>query len=98
MIHFLKKDNFFLGLAMGLLLPLPFYALFWGLDILLKSTGLWHGLQQPENIYLLSVVGNFLLIRLTFLSWKNLKTGKGVLLMTIALILTFFFFYFKQPR
>ena len=98
MMHFLKKDNFFLGLAMGLLLPLPFYALFWGLDILLKSTGLWHGLQQPENIYLLSVVGNFLLIRLTFVSWKNLKTGKGVLLMTLALILTFFFLYFKQPR
>ena len=98
MKNFLKKDNYFLGLAMGLLLPLPFYALFWGLDILLKSTGLWHGLQQPENIYLLSVVGNFLLIRLTFVKWKVQKTGRGVLFITIALILAFFFLYFKQPR
>ncbi len=98
MKNFLKKDNYFLGLAMGLLLPLPFYALFWGLDLLLKSTGLWHGLQQPENIYLLSVVGNFLLIRLTFVKWKVQKTGRGVLFITIALILAFFFLYFKQPR
>jgi hypothetical protein len=97
-MNLLKKDNFFLGLAMGLLLPLPVYAVFYALDVLLKSTGWWHGLQQPENIYLLSVVGNFLLIRLTFVTWKNQKTGKGVLLMTITLILTFFFLYFKQPR
>ncbi len=95
---FFKKDNFFLGLIMGLLLPLPVYGIFWGLDILMKSTGLWHGLQQPENIYLLSIVGNFLLIRLTLVNWKNQKAGKGVLLITIALILAFFFLYFKQPR
>ncbi len=97
-MDFFRKDNFFLGLGMGLLLPLPVYGLFWGLDILMKSTGLWHGLQQPENIYLLSTVGNFLLLKLTFVKWKNSKTGKGVLLITIALILTFFFLYFKQPR
>ncbi len=97
-MDFLKKDNYFLGLVMGLLLPLPVYGLFFGLDVLLKSTGLWHGLQHPENIYLLSVVGNFLLLRLTLLKWKNPKTGKGVLLITIALVLTFFFLYFKQPR
>ncbi len=97
-MDFLKKDNYFLGLIMGLLLPLPVYGLFFGLDILMKSTGIWHGLQQPENIYLLSVVGNFLLLRLTLLKWKNPKTGKGVLLITIALILAFFFLFFKQPH
>ncbi len=97
-MDFLKKDNYFLGLVLGLLLPLPVYGLFFGMDILMKSTGIWHGLQQPENIYLLSIVGNFLLLRLTLLKWKNPKTGKGVLLITIALALTFFFLYFKQPR
>ena len=97
-MHFLKKDNFLLGLAMGLLMPLPLYAIFYGLDVLMKSTGLWHGLQQPENIYLLSMVGNLLLIRLTFVSWRNQKTGKGVLLMTIALVLAFFYLFFQQPR
>ena len=98
MKSFLKKDNFFLGLVMGLLLPIPVYGLLYGLDILMKSIGIWHGLQQPENIYLLSIVGNFLLIRLTLVKWRSPKTGKGVLLITIALILTFFFLYFKQPR
>ena len=98
MKSFLKKDNYFLGMAMALLLPLPVYGFLWAIDILMKSTGLWHGLQQPENIYLLSVVGNFLLVRLTFVKWRSPKTGKGVLLMTIALILAFFFLYFKQPH
>jgi len=98
MKNFLKKNNYFLGMAIALLLPLPVYGFLWAIDILMKSTGLWHGLQQPENIYLLSIVGNFLLVRLTFVKWRNPKTGKGVLLMTIALILAFFLVYFKQPR
>ncbi len=96
-MDFLKKDNFFVGLGLGLVLPLPFYALFYGIDLLLKSTGLWHGLQQPQNLYLLSIVGNLLLFRMTFVSWGNTRTGKGVLLMTIILILGFFFLFFKQP-
>jgi hypothetical protein len=97
-MNFLKKDNFFLGLVMGLLLPLPVYALLFGLDFLMKSTGLWHGLQQPENIYLLSIVGNLLLLKQTFVKWKSPRTGKGVLLMIIVLVLIFFFLYFKQPH
>jgi hypothetical protein len=97
-MHLLKKDNFFLGMAMALLLPLPLYGIFYGLDILMKGTGLWHGLQHPENIYLLSTVGNLLLVRLTFVSWRNQKTGKGVLLTTIALVLAFFYLFFQQPR
>ncbi len=97
-MDFLKKDSYIVGIILGLLLPLPVYGLLFGLDILMKSTGLWHGLQQPENIYLLSIAANFLLIRLTIVKWKVTKTGKGVLLITIALILTFFFLYFKQPH
>jgi len=92
---FYKKDNYLLGLAMGLLLPLPLYGIFWGIDILLKTTGLWHGLHQPENIYLLSIVGNLLLLRFTFVNWKSPKTGKGVLLITIALVLLFFYLFYK---
>ncbi len=97
-MDFFKKDKFFLGLIMGLLLPLPVYGIFWALDVFLKSTGLWHGLQQPENIYLLSVVGNFLLVRLTFVKWRSPKAGKGVLIITVAFILIFFFLFFKQPH
>ena len=94
-MEFFKKDNYFLGIAMALLLPLPVYGLLFGLDILMKSTGIWHGLQQPENIYLLSTAGNFLLLRLTLVKWKSPKTGKGVLLVTIALVLLFFYLFYK---
>ena len=82
---------------MGLLLPLPVYALFYGLDLLMKMTGIWHGLSRPENIYLLSMAGNVLLFRIAYIRWKRPKTGKGVLLVTIALVLAFFYLFFQQP-
>jgi hypothetical protein len=93
-----KKDNFFLGLAYGLLLPVPVYALIYGLDLLLKLTGVWHGLSHPENLYLLSMAGNILFFRAAFVRWDKPKTGKGVLLMTIVLTLAFFYLFFQQPH
>ncbi|UBM61483.1 hypothetical protein LA303_08630 [Candidatus Sulfidibacterium hydrothermale] len=95
MMTLFKKDNFFLGLLWGLLLPVPLYALFWGIYTLLVHFGVWQGLQQPENIYLLSLAGNILLFRFYFVKWNSYKTGKGVLLITIGLVLLFFYLFFK---
>ena len=91
----LKQNNFLTGLAMGLLTPLPVYGFFWLLDRLLKNAGVWNGLAQPENIFLLSLVGNLFLIRTYFVKLKLEKTAKGILLITLALILLFFFLFYK---
>ncbi len=93
-----KKDNFFVGLLMGVLLPVPLYGFFYGLDLLLKRSGLWNGLHQPENIFLLSMAGNALLFRVLMVRWGRVKAGKGMLFITIILVLAFFFVFYKQPH
>jgi len=93
MKHF-KQDNFFLGIVVGLLTPLPVYGFFYLLDLLLQKTGLWNGLTHTENLYLLSIIGNILLIRIYFINLKLEKTAQGVLITTIALVLLFFYLFF----
>ncbi len=96
MFQYFKKNNFLFGLGMGALAPFPLFGFFWLLDRLMKTTGLWHGLHQPQNIYLLSLVGNLLLIRLYFINLKSDKTGRGILLMTLAYAILFFVIYYHR--
>lgn len=95
-MNLLKQNKFLTGVIIGLLAPFPVYGLFWLLDRLLKTTGIWHGLVQPENIFLLSLVGNLLLLRTYFVKLKLEKTAKGILLVTLALILLFFYLFYKS--
>jgi len=94
-MNLLKRDNYLLGLALGVLTPLPVYGFFFLLDLLLKSTGIWHGLPKPENIYLLSLVGNLILMRTYFIKFKLEKTAKGILLLTVILVTAFFYLFVK---
>lgn len=96
MLQFFKKNNFLFGFATGVLLPFPVYGFFWVLDQLMKSTGIWHGLHQPQNIYLLSLVGNIILIRIYFINLKSDKTAKGILLMTLVYVVIFFLIYYHR--
>lgn len=96
MLQFFKKNNLLFGLGTGALLPLPVYGIFWVLDQLMKSTGLWHGLHQPQNIYLLSLVGNLILLRIYLINLKSEKTGRGILLMTFVYAITFFVVYYHR--
>jgi hypothetical protein len=90
----LKQNHFLVGLGIGFLAPLPVFGFFYLLNFLLQKTGLWSGLQQEENIYLLSIIGNILLIRIYFINLKLEQTAKGILIMTIAFILLFFYLFF----
>ena len=96
MLQFFKKNNFLFGFVTGVLLPIPVYGFFWVLDQLMKSTGIWHGLHQPQNIYLLSLVGNIILIRIYFLNLKSDKTAKGIILMTLVYVVIFFLIYYHR--
>lgn len=92
----MKKDNFLLGMLYGILLPFPVYGVLWLIDMALKGTGIWSGLRPPENLYLLSIAINFLLVRVLMVKWKIQKTGKGLLLVTILMVVAFFFIFYKQ--
>ena len=92
----MKQDNFITGLVFGLLLPVPMYGIFWGIDTLLKQTGIWGGLHPHENLYLLSIAINFLVVRFYLVKWKLPKTGKGMMLVSIVMVVAFFLLFFKQ--
>jgi hypothetical protein len=96
MLQFFKKNNFLFGLGTGLLVPFPVLGFFWLLDFLMKQTGIWHGLHQPQNILLLSLVGNLVLIRIYFINLKSDKTAKGILLMTLVYVVIFFLVYYHR--
>ncbi|MBN2614358.1 MAG: hypothetical protein JXR71_01575 [Bacteroidales bacterium] len=92
----MKKDNFLLGLLTGLVLPFPVYGILWLIDTGLKKAGVWNGLQPHENLYLLSIALNFLLIRFFMVKWQMQKTGRGMLLISILMVVAFFLLFFKQ--
>lgn len=96
MLKFFKKNNFIFGLALGILSPVPVYGVFWGIDLLLKTTGVWNGLAQPQNLFLLSLIGNLILMRIYFINMKYDKTAKGILLISFILGLTFFLIFYHR--
>lgn len=91
----MKKDNFLLGMLYGVLMPLPVYGIFWLIDLASKKIGIWNGLQPHENLYLLSIATNFLVVRLFIVKWKLQKTGRGILLVSILLVVAFFYLFYK---
>jgi hypothetical protein len=83
----LKSDSWGLGILLGLLLPLIVYAL---LVIVINFTGL--GLARA-NAMLLSVFINLFTFRYYMVSLNFDRTGRGILLVTFALVAFYFFFF-----
>jgi len=96
MSNLLKQDNFITGLVFGLLLPVPMYGVLWTIDTLMKKTGFWSGLHPHENLYLLSIALNFIAARFYLVKWKLPKTGKGMMLVSIVMVVAFFLLFYKQ--
>ncbi len=94
--NYIKKNNYFFGALLGLIVPPIFYIILLLLNTLALKAGIWKGFNPPENIFLLSVSGNFLLFRPYFIRFRADKTGRGILFVTIVLILSFFYLYFRQ--
>ena len=95
MPEFLKKDNYSIGLLLGLIVPVLFYGLLYLTDRLLFGATAIHLTPEDHYLYLLSIVPNIILFRYYFVSLKAEKTGKGILLVTIVYILIYFFLFFK---
>jgi hypothetical protein len=98
MKNFFTKNNFFVGVFVAIVAPVLFYGVLYVVNMLLVNYGLWNGFDPPENIYLLSVLVNMVLLKTYFVRLKVEKTGQGLLITTIALILLFFYLYFENPK
>ena len=85
-----KKDSFWLGISIGIVTPLLFYGVLVLVNILLASIfGNDFEIRQNTKM-LLSIFINLVPIRIYFVSWKLDKTGRGILLITFALMVLFF--------
>jgi hypothetical protein len=85
-----KKDSFWLGISIGIVAPLLFYGALILLNILIASI-FGNDFEIRQNtMMLLSIFINLVPIRIYFVSWKLDKTGRGILLVTFALMILFF--------
>jgi hypothetical protein len=92
---FFKKDNFLSGLLLGIILPVIFFGIVWGIDLLLFNLFYVHLARQFHYLYLLSTAINVVPIRYYLVNIKAEKSGIGVLVITVIYILTYFFMFYQ---
>lgn len=93
MFDFLKKDKFVFGLALGVLVPIPISIILIGILTTIQFT--MHYLQDISGIQmvLVSMAFNLLLMRYYLVKLKYENTGKGLLLITLLLIVVILAFF-----
>jgi len=91
-ISMLKKDNFSLGILIGLVLPVMFYGLLRLVGLMVETGSVWARPFESDKMVMLALVINIFPIRLYFVSYKFEKTGKGVLLVTFLLTVSYFLY------
>lgn len=86
----LKKDSLWLGILIGIVSPFVFFGFLVLVNLVIS--GLFSEDQEirRNTMFLLSIFINLLPIRIYFVSLKMDKTGRGILLITFALMLLFF--------
>jgi hypothetical protein len=86
----IKTDNYIFGLAVGILFPAGFFGLIWLMNYILFQIDVAKYYLDLQTHILVSLATNMIPIRYYFVNLKFDKTGRGVLLVTFALILIFF--------
>jgi hypothetical protein len=93
-MSFFKKDSYYLGAVVGVFLPIIIYAILFFTDKMIVDSFEKHMVQKPDYLYLLSIIGNVVVLRYFYMNAKKEKAGAGILLVTlIAIILYFLNFY-----
>lgn len=85
MFKFLKKDNLWLGLLLGIIVPAATYGIFYLLNTYLfinSETG--KSVFNDSTVLIISVVPNAAVLRYYLVKRKADKTGKGILFITFV--------------
>lgn len=82
MLEKLKKDNFWLGMALGFIVPLVVFTIIYFLDGYFSDIKKVRTIVQDYTKYVVAVFFNLVLFRIYMVNWKMDKTGKGLLAMT----------------
>ncbi len=88
-----KRDTFFVGILIGIILPALFYLVMILIDMGIVQLFNTHMLAKQEYLYLLSIAINLFAIKYYFVNLQYDKTGRGILLVTFALAIIYFVLY-----
>lgn len=86
----LKKDQYGLGILIGLLLPIISFFMIYLFTLILINVDIVNYQLELKSHFLLSMAINVIPIRFYLVSLKYDKTGRGVLLITFILVMSFF--------
>ena len=94
----LIKDSFGLGLISGIVTLTLFYYAFTGIRIFLIGYTGNGQLLKPPSVQMLSMVVNVILFRILLINYDKEKTAKGVLFITVIVMLAYFYIFFRINR
>jgi hypothetical protein len=88
----LHQDEYWLGIFLGLIIPIPAYLLFGNIVKLIQSNLHVFERVRQMDLLLLGLAVNLIVMRYYLVKLKYVKTGKAMLLLTVIMILLFFIF------
>ncbi len=86
----LKKDHIWLGIVLGILMPIFLYGIIYGINELICYFFHLYVLLVPSTMYLIAIVSNIFVFRYYMVKIKYDRTGRGILLVTFIYILIYF--------
>lgn len=92
MFKFLKKDSFWLGILLGLVLPGILYLILHYINISIENKVSNRPYLTDSMVQILSLIINLLMMRYYLIRLKADKTGRGILLVTFVAGILFFIF------
>ena len=90
--NWLRRDDYLLGVILGLIIPIPVYFLFIILVGLAQEYMHILGRIRQTDLFLLGIAVNLVVMRHYMVKLRFEKTGKALLVLTVILILSFFIF------
>ncbi len=86
-----KKDNWLLGIIIGILVPVIIFALLYLIINVFNIPDNKMAFLKPKNIPLTGIFFNMIPFRYYMVNLKYDKTGRGILLVSIIYAIIFFF-------
>jgi hypothetical protein len=90
--NWLNRDKLSLGLLIGILIPVPVALIFALLVRLIQVNFLILGETRLVNMFLLGIAVNIVLMRYYILKLNFISTAKGLILVSVILVIIFFLF------
>jgi hypothetical protein len=94
MFKFLKKDSFWLGLLLGIVLPAIVSGLIYLFNVTFPNSATGLPVFKKSTVFILGIVPNAILLRYYLVNLKADKTGRGILAVTFVFAIVFMILYY----